>query len=221
MNGISHIFFDLDGTIIDSSPGIFRCFRAALAELGLPDKTDEELSEMIGPPLSFGMSRLIDSDDTAAVERAVALYRKHYGAGGMFEVNVYPGIADSIREFRKTGMKVFCVTGKAKPFAEKILERIGVLPLMEGVYGPGLDSRNTEKADLIRELLSDEKVHSSKCAMVGDRKFDIEGALLCGVHAVGVTWGFGSREELETAGAEIIAESADNLVKTVQAISRQ
>lgn len=216
MNSISHILLDLDGTIIDSSPGIFRCFRAALTELGLPDKTDEELSAMIGPPLSYGMSRLISSDDNEAVERAVTLYRKHYGAGGMFEVVVYPGIEDSIRDFHKAGKKIFCVTGKAKPFAEKILEHIGILPVMSGVYGPGLDGRNTEKADLLKLLLADEKVKPSECVMVGDRKFDVEGALICGVRTVGVTWGFGSRDELVSAGAENIADSAEKLFETVQ-----
>jgi phosphoglycolate phosphatase len=216
MNSISNILFDLDGTIIDSSPGIFRSFRAALSELGLPDKTDEELSAMIGPPLSFGMSSLVASNDPDIVEHAITLYRKHYSAGGMFEVTVYPGIAESIREFHNSGKRIFCVTGKAKPFAEKILDHIGILPLMSGVYGPGFDDRNTEKAELLRSFLGDEKVRPSDCVMIGDRKFDVEGALICGVRTVGITWGFGSREELLLSGAEIITDSAENLFKTVQ-----
>jgi phosphoglycolate phosphatase len=209
------IFFDLDGTLLDTRPGIFRCFRLALAEMGLPVPSDEQLFPLIGPPLKSGFALFIK--DAAAVDKAVEMYRVHYRAGGMYEASVYPGIADALRVLAES-YNLYCVTSKAEIFAERIISRFGLDQFIQRTHGADIDGTRAEKEPLIRYVLNEEKIFCRNAVMIGDRRFDIEGARANSVHSVGVLWGFGSEDELRTAGADALVKTPSALVKSIDSV---
>ena len=196
------VFFDLDGTVIDSRPGIFRCVRAMLAETGRADIPDSELMQIIGPPLAAGFSRILGTGDSAVLDHAVRIYRAHYGAGGMFEAAVYDGIEDVLKELCARNRTVFLVTSKAQPFAGQILAHFGLDRYFSGISAPDLNSPHADKSQLVAAALEANECDARDAVMIGDRKYDMEGACANGVYAAGVLWGFGSEEELVSSGAQ-------------------
>ena len=207
------VFFDLDGTLLDTRPGIFRCVRHMLRELDAGERTDVELMAIIGPPLSVGFSRILGTDDAALVERAVEIYRAEYAAAGMYEARVYAGIEELCERLRADGVLLRVVTSKAQVFAEKIVARFGLDRYFARVYGPDLSGNHADKTELIAHVLESEKVIPGNTAMIGDREYDMIGARANGVFAVGALWGFGSEAELEAAGAEVLASDPSAVIE--------
>ena len=202
--------FDLDGTLIDSEIGIVASIEYALTALDAPLPSREELRKWIGPPLRATFP-LVLGDDASMIERAVALYRERFSDIGWREHTVYPGIAEAIDGLVRRGVKLAVVTSKPDLYAGKIVASLPFGASFEAVYAVGAGSGHSEKATLIGRALDDFGIAPSASAMVGDRHFDIEGALANQVHAVGVVWGFGGRDELAAAGAHTIAESPEQL----------
>ena len=196
------VFFDLDGTVLDTRPGIFRCVRDMLSSLKQGDRTDDEIMAIIGPPLTVGFSRILHTDDADRIQCAVSLYRTQYMSGGMYEAELFPGIVELCRDLSQEGVRLFVVTSKAESFAQKIVERFALDTLFSRVYGPDLDGNRSDKTELIEYVLESEKLVPEDAAMIGDREYDIIGARGNGVLAVGALWGFGTREELLGAGAD-------------------
>lgn len=209
------VFFDLDGTLLDTRPGIFRCVRHMLRELDAGERTDDELMTIIGPPLTAGFSRILGTDNAALVGRAVEIYRAEYAAAGMYEAQVYAGIEPLCGRLRADGVLLRVVTSKAQVFAEKIVARFGLDRYFERVYGPDLSGNHSDKTELIAHVLSSEGIVSANAAMIGDREYDVIGARANGVLAVGALWGFGSKTELKEAGAEIFASSPADVLNAV------
>ncbi|MGI6173317.1 MAG: dTMP kinase [Christensenellales bacterium] len=200
------VLFDLDGTLTESGIGITNAVKYALAETRV--SMDEKLLKaFIGPPLyeSFrDLARLSDSDARKAVE----IYRVYYGERGWAENRVYTSIPRILRTLKQHGCSVFLATGKPRPFAERILDAFGLLQYFDGISAISLADRHADKQQLIEDAL---RGASRNACMVGDRKFDIEGANLCGIDSVGVLYGYGSEEELRGAGATKIAEDVKAL----------
>lgn len=198
--------FDLDGTLIDSEIGIVASIEYALTALDAPLPPREELRKWIGPPLRATFP-LVLGNDAGKVERAVALYRERFSDIGWREHAVYPGIEATIDALAQRGVRMAVVTSKPDLYAGKIVASLPFGARFEQVYAVGAGSGHSEKAELIGRALDEFGIAPSAAVMVGDRHFDIEGALANRVHAVGVVWGFGGREELTTAGAHAIADS--------------
>ena len=202
--------FDLDGTLIDSEIGIVASIEYALAKLGASIPAREDLRKWIGPPLRATFP-LVLGDDADAIERAVALYRERFAETGWREHVVYPGIAEAIDALARSEVKLAVVTSKVDLYAGRIVASLPFGAHFANVYAAGAGSTHSEKATLIARALGDFGIDARDTIMVGDRHFDIEGAHANRVRAVGVSWGFGSREELIAAGADAIAGSPHEL----------
>jgi phosphoglycolate phosphatase len=202
--------FDLDGTLIDSEIGIVASIEYALTQLGAPTPPREELRKWIGPPLRAPFP-LVLGDEAGRIEHAVALYRERFSEIGWREHVVYPGIGEAIDTLARCGVQLAVVTSKPDLYAGKIVASLPFGSRFEQVYAVGAGSAHSEKATLIARALGDFGIAPADAAMIGDRHFDIEGARANQVRAIGVTWGFGGREELMQAGANAIAESPQQL----------
>ena len=206
--------FDLDGTLIDSEPGITACIRYAFDKLGVPAPAD--LRPWIGPPLRHGFAPLLEHD-AERVEAAVDYYHERFATLGWREHAVYPGIAATIERLQTAGHTLAVVTSKPERHARPIVEHLPFGAAFSRLYGPDPDSPHSEKASMIAAALTDFGAAPEQAAMIGDRRFDIEGALANRVRAVGVLWGFGSREELELAGAHELARDPAHLADLLAA----
>ena len=129
------ILLDLDGTLIDSQPGILSSCRAALRALGHVPGPMNDLSEVIGPPMDDVMRFLLTPYDDDRVAEAVAAYRLDYGENGLFESIAYPGIAHALEEMKQLGAQLYLATSKRTVFANRILEHLDLASFFNGVYG--------------------------------------------------------------------------------------
>lgn len=201
------IFFDLDGTLTDPRTGIVRSIQYALNRLGLEPRSDEDLLWCIGPPLLDSFGTLVGEDLAPA---ALEHYRERFADVGWLENEPYAGIADALDELSSNGANLFVATSKPFVFAEKIVAYFKLDRYFSRVFGSELDGTRSNKGDLLRYALSEVGV-SSQSVMVGDREHDILGAKENGMRAIGVTYGYGSHEELTRAGADSIADSVREL----------
>ncbi|MBI1212148.1 MAG: HAD hydrolase-like protein [Alphaproteobacteria bacterium] len=211
------VLLDLDGTLVDSRPGILACCKAALRALGHePDETFD-IDRFIGPPLEDTMQFLLQPFEDDRVAEAVAAYRRHYGETGYLGSVPYPGIRESLEEMKRAGLQLVLATSKREAFATRILDHVQIAAYFDGVYGSVPGGERDHKPELLAHVLSERNLSPSHGLMVGDRRYDISGAHAVGMRAFGVLWGYGTRDELETAGADHIVESAADLARLVLA----
>jgi phosphoglycolate phosphatase len=204
------LLFDLDGTLTDNFEGIANCIRYALTHLDAPHPEADTLRACVGPPLRETLPRLLGRDDAATTERAIALYRERYSELGWRENAVYAGVPDMLAAAALASPRVYLCTTKPQVFAERIVAHFGLAGYLAGVYGTSLDGALDDKADLLAHLLARESLEGRHCLMIGDRRHDIRAARRNGARTMGVLWGYGSRSELEEAGAEaLLAAPAD------------
>ncbi|WOH79869.1 HAD family hydrolase [Bradyrhizobium sp. BEA-2-5] len=193
------IFFDLDGTLTDPKPGITGSIQYALEKLGRPVPSQEDLTWCIGPPLRASFAMLLGGE--ALADRAVALYRERFGDVGLFENAVYPDIADVLAELRRAPGRMFVATSKPHVFATRIIAHFGLGGYFDHVFGSEFDGTRVNKVDLLAYALAQTGADPDKSLMIGDRSHDVIGANRNGIRAVGVTYGYGTPEELTEAGA--------------------
>jgi phosphoglycolate phosphatase len=210
------VLFDLDGTLIDSETGIVASIEYALGKLGATSPPREVLRTWIGPPLRATFP-LVLGDDAEAIEQAVAFYRERFSSIGWREHSVYAGVGDVIEALAAQGSTLAVVTTKPDLYAGRIVESLPFGAHFARVYAAAAHSRDSEKATMIARALAEFDVRPEHAAMVGDRHFDIEGARANHVRAIGVTWGFGSRDELREAGADAIADHVGELPPLLRA----
>ena len=208
MNHYDYIFFDLDGTLTDSGPGIFNAVRYALRHYGLPEADDAALRPFVGPPLHESFQRFYDFDEATSLE-AVEVFREYYNVAGIFENSVYPGIPELLESLCAAGKTLMLATSKPQTAAERVLSHFGLRQHFRYVTGATADSSLVKKADIIAHVLRTAGLRGEQVLMVGDREHDVLGAKENGMACLGVLWGYGSREELESAGAVGIAKSAE------------
>jgi phosphoglycolate phosphatase len=209
------VLLDLDGTLIDSYPGILASCLAALRALGHePDET-LDIRGSIGPPLEDLMQILLRSYGDDRVGEAVAAYRQHYGESGFLGSVPYPGIGSSLKAMKQAGLRVYLATSKREVFASRILDHLKFAPYFDGIHGSVPSGELDHKPELLAHILSRHGLSPSQSLMVGDRRHDISGAHAVGMRGLGVLWGYGSRDELETAGADQLVESPADLARTV------
>lgn len=209
------IFFDLDGTLTDPRVGIVRSLQYAVNKLGQDCPPEAELTRYIGPPLHQSLPILLGSADAALIDRAVGLYREYFAAQGIFENSLYPAITDVLKALQSRGHALYVVTSKAHLFARQIIEHFGLRDYFQNIHGSELDGTRGDKRELIAHVLEQERIHPGDAMMIGDREHDIKGALANGVRAIGVLWGYGSREELIHAGASGLCEIPADLISNI------
>lgn len=196
---LTTVFFDLDGTLTDSCPGIFAGVAHAMTALGRPTAAADVSYEFIGPPLYDCFRAVYGLDDSTARE-AVRLYREFYGREGLFINEIYCGVPAMLGRFMAAGVRLCLATGKPHEYARRIVSHFGLDGALSAVYGAEFDGTRGDKAELLAYALEKEGLSPAECAMVGDRRYDIAGALAVGITPVGALWGYGSREELLLAG---------------------
>ncbi len=210
-----NIMFDLDGTITDSGQPIIESVEIALAHFGFVDQPIEKLRKFVGPSLMYSFTEVYGLNEEDATE-AVRLYRAHYESGAMYNVTLYDGIVDVIKANAEEGRSNILVTSKPLKFAEKIMEKIGLAPYFTYYAGPDPSDPSSDKSRLINQALEHLNLDPKTCIMIGDTKFDIEGAHGSGVDSIAVTYGFGTRDELEAAKPNYILDNAIAILDVVR-----
>ncbi len=214
--GFETVLFDLDGTLTDSAPGITNAVAYSLKHFGI-EADPAELRGFIGPPLDDSFRKFYGFDAEKAVE-AVREYRVYFADRGWAENSVYGGIEELLKVLKAAGKKLLVATSKPEVFAVRILEHFGLASYFDCICGAPMtpsESNSGRKADVIRDALGRGEV-SGSVVMVGDRLHDVHGAHEVGLPVVGVLFGYGDREELESAGADMIAETVEDLKRILQ-----
>ncbi len=201
------VYFDLDGTLTDPFQGITLSIQYALRELSADVPPQQDLAAYIGPPLRAGFSRLLGTTDSVRVERAVTLYRERYAEIGLFENHVYDGVPFMLETLTLRGHTLLMATSKPRVYAERIAEQFGLAGYFKEIFGSELDGRLDDKRELLAHALTLHPFKSSPSLMIGDRDFDVNAARVNGMNSIGVSYGYGSREELTSAGADSICDS--------------
>lgn len=219
MNHYDTVFFDLDGTLTDPGEGITNSVAYALEKFGIEVADRSELYEFIGPPLipTF-MKRYGFSLEEA--RRGVELYREYFTDRGMFENRVYDGVKEMLRTLSEQGLKLAVATSKPEVFAIKIAERFGLAEYFDLIAGATLDESRTAKDQVIAYALEKiGKPDGKGVIMVGDREYDVKGAAKFDIPTIGVLYGYGSAEELTTAGAAALAKTPDEVTAKIKELS--
>jgi phosphoglycolate phosphatase len=211
------LLFDLDGTLTDNYDGISRCVIHALEAMGCEPPDEVVLRGCVGPPLRQSFARLLSTDDGERIESAISLYRERYAAHGWSENALYPGIADALEALAAGGDHLLICTSKPQLYAKRIVAHFGLASLLHGVHGPELDGRLDDKRDLMAALLAMEQISPTQCVMIGDRSQDMAAARANNVAGLGVLWGYGTREELLSAGARALATRPEDLIAALKA----
>jgi len=212
----THVYFDLDGTLTDPYVGISQCILYALDKLGFPHPSEEYLHSCIGPSLYVTFPELVGKELTP---RAIDLYRERFNEVGWLENKPYEGIHEALATVAGSGCILYVATSKPRIAAVRIIEHFEMGRFFERIYGCELDGTRSNKADLLKYAI-DENSHASSRTMVGDRKHDLIGAIANGIRPVGVSYGYGSPEELQAAGATAIANSPAEIPAIIAAAPR-
>lgn len=209
--------FDLDGTITDSGPGIINSIRYALEKYGLPVPEEKVLRTFIGPPLKEQFQAVCGLNEEESA-RMVDAYREYYTEKGIFENSVYSGVPEMLEQMKEAGVRILMATAKPEKFAKRIAEHFNFAKYFEFIGGACMDGRRTDKYDVIEYVLDScgiSEEEKKDAVMIGDRSHDMIGAARAGLHSLGVLYGYGSREELASAGAAMTAETPGDICSII------
>ncbi len=211
-----YLLFDLDGTLTNPRVGITTCVQYALKAFGIEEPELSKLEPFIGPPLRDSFMKFYGFSAEQA-EEAVAKYRERFQDTGIFENEVYKGIPEMLRTLQSKGIFLAVASSKPQVFVERILEHFDLKKYFAVIVGSELDGSRENKDEVVQEALNRlfayKPIQRSQVYMIGDRSFDVEGARKQGIESVGVTYGFGSMEELKEAKADYIVRSVEELEK--------
>lgn len=207
-----YILFDLDGTLTDPMEGICKAAAKGLERFGI-EADYHELTFFIGPPLMdtycehYGMTK-------EQAQEAIKAFRAYFQPTGIYENEIYPGIEELLQQLTEKGCVLAMATSKPEAFADIILRHFGIRQYIQVLAGATMDEKRTRKEEVLAYALEQLAIPDlSEAVMVGDRCYDVEGAKAFGLDSVGVLYGYGTRQELETAGASRLAESVEELGK--------
>lgn len=208
MGPMKAYFFDLDGTLADSRAGLYPSLRAACEHLGINPADDSELTRFLGTPLPRVFRSYRPDLTDAEIDAGMQAFRAVYENTGIRDNELYPGVIEMLAAAQRRGMKAWIVTSKPEPQASRVAQLLQIDRLVEGVIGAGLAETDT-KTDLVSRAITAAAVVAGEAVMVGDRHYDMIGALENGVRPVGALWGFGTYDELHRAGCRHFAHSPD------------
>ncbi|MBE5944202.1 MAG: HAD family hydrolase [Lachnospiraceae bacterium] len=219
MRKYDYVIFDLDGTITEPAEGITNAIIYALKKYNIQVDDRSSLFKFIGPPLRDSFKEFYGFSQERA-EEAVSFYREYYKDRGLIENELMPGIKHCLELLNKAGCKLCVATSKPEEYAIKILDNLQVLNFFDTVAGASLDG-SRDKKELVMKYLFErlkEKYEGfcvDKAVMVGDRHFDIYGANYFKMESIGVTFGYGSKDELTEAGATVVLDSSQDIEKYI------
>lgn len=217
----NYILFDLDGTLTDPKLGITSSVQYALRALGIEEPSLDKLEPFIGPPLADSFREFYGLDE-GQIETAIAKYRERFNDRGIYENEIYPGIAEMLAALKASGKKLSIASSKPTQFVERILDYFDIRIYFDVIVGSNMDGTRSKKEEVVeealRQMLPSEMTPAEKkaaVAMVGDRRFDIEGAREHGITSVGVSFGYAPEGELEQAGADYIVDTVNALLEVL------
>lgn len=206
-----YLLFDLDGTLNESGEGIMKCAQHTLRHFGINIENLNDLLPFVGPPLEDSFREFYHLNDKQ-VEEALVIYARRYAEFGAYEAQLYPGVTDMLKELRAAGKTVIIATSKKITMTMKVVHHFGLSDCVDFVGARDDAGTRHTKADVIRHIIKEMNItRLDDMIMIGDRKFDINGAKEIGIPSIGVLYGYGDREELEAAGANYIAEDIESL----------
>jgi len=206
-----YILFDLDGTLTDPKVGITKSVAYALNKMGYSDINLDDLTKFIGPPLHDSFSEYYQMDDEK-VKQAVTYYREYFKDKGIYENEVYDGIEGLLKALKDEGKTIAVATSKPTVFAEVIIKHFHLEPYFSYIAGSNLDGTRIKKAEVIEYVMETLEIsNKDSIIMIGDREHDIIGAKQNGIDSVGVEYGYGTKDELEKAGATYIVDRVKDL----------
>jgi phosphoglycolate phosphatase len=214
---IHNVLFDLDGTLTDPREGITRCIQVSLTRLGRKAPSEDDLLWCIGPPLRESFAQLLESNETELLDLALYYYRERYSEIGIYENRVYPDIVPALRKIRESGYRLFLATSKPAIFADRVLDHFDLSQFFHGIHGSEKDGSLCEKADLVAHIIKTWNLDPCVTLIVGDRVHDVIGGKRNGIMTAIVSYGYGSRREIEAAEAAFVFESPSELSMFFQA----
>ncbi len=220
MGSLLNVFFDLDGTLIDPREGITRCLRYTLRCLNRPVPQEGDLLVTIGPPLRSVFRSLLDTQDSDLVEQAVTLYRKRYSNRGLLENKVYTGVPDMLADLKASGYRLYVATSKPRVFAERIIQYLEFGPFFEHVFGPNLNGHLDDKTELVKDIITRCGLAPERTLMVGDRRHDVLAGKANQIATIGITYGYGSFQEISEAAPDLMCDSPKDLALTVKRLQK-
>lgn len=204
------VLFDLDGTLTDSQAGIAASYHHALGTLGLRS-TDAEIKALIGPPLQDNLISLGVPADK--LEDAIVAYREYYAQKGMFDNELFDGVAEVLASLHAAGTTIALATSKLVDYATEILEHFEMSHFFTAVAGSSRDGTRSHKDEVVEDALESLGLpERESVALVGDRQNDMWAARDLGLYGVGALWGYGSKVELLNAGAQVLAARPEELL---------
>lgn len=215
-----NIIFDLDGTIIDSVPGITASLVYAICQQGHVIDENINISSLIGPPMDKIVSTLLKPYGDERIAETVNIYREHYGLVGLDNSVMYEGIFSSLDELRGNGHKLFIATSKRHAFAEKIMDNINIRKLFSDIIGTPEDGSMDDKKRLLSHIISKNSLEINATVMIGDRKEDIFSARHNNIISIGALWGYGSLKELSESCADYLCEVPSGLCDLIRKVEK-
>ena len=204
------VFFDFDGTLAQSGEGIMLSFQYMLEQMGRPPMAERELRRLVGPPMleTFGKTLGFQGEE---MDRAVNIYREWLNIHGMETLKLFPGVVEMLKTLREAGIKTAVATCKTETVAVAHADYLGIAPHLDALVGLCPDVGRKEKIHVLRQLLDYFHAQPDQVVLVGDRKYDCEGAIAAGIPCIGVLYGYGEREELAAYNPVYLASSVGDL----------
>ena len=218
---LKKVFFDLDGTLTDSMPGITKGVQYALKHYGIQVDDLNVLKPFVGPPLSDSFKEYYNFSEEDA-EDAIYVFREYYDVEGWKDNAPFAGVEEMLKSLKDAGLELYVATSKPEVTAKRVLEYFHLTNYFKFIGGASLDEKRVNKDDVIRYVLEENGIgeeEKKSVIMVGDRKHDVEGAKKTGLSVVGVLYGYGSREELQDAGADYLCETPREVAELLRSLA--
>ncbi|HIZ95245.1 MAG TPA: HAD hydrolase-like protein [Candidatus Ligilactobacillus excrementavium] len=215
-----NVFFDFDGTLADTAPGIVNSLEYTSEKLGLPQLGENEYATMIGPAFRQGFARLYPNIDQQTLTQAEQLFFQHYFDYGLTQVAFYPHIFETLSRLQQTGYSLHIVSGEPENIIQRLWDNFDLGKYFTGHFGSvNGEVVRVDKPDILKYAVRQANAYEAQNIMVGDRYTDIVGGIQNQMDTIGVTYGFGDKKELQDAQATALVSEPTELTRSVLQIS--
>lgn len=204
------VIFDMDGTLLDSAPGIIKTIHEVFNELNISFPEMEDESRLIGPPLKYVYHHMLGLD-MVQLEKAISHHHRYYMSHGIFETTLFPGVRELMRDLKLAGAKVGVATSKYYQFAEKLMDHFGLEPYIDLAEMSNGTEMTSTKENMIATIMSSFKSKAERTVMIGDTIYDAEGARLNAISFIAVLYGYGTHENMQKAKVMQFANTVNEL----------
>lgn len=211
-----NIIFDFDGTLVDSRPGVVKSFKKVVKELTSKQIDEKTIIKLIGTPLAQIISLLLETNDQTLIDKGSDLFKRYYQEDGLYENIIYPGVKEMLESLKEQSFRLFVVSNKIEEFMIKILEEHDIKKYFISIIGTDGTDAHSKKAEYVKSILNSFKLNKEETVIVGDTESDIKAGRENLIYCLGVTWGYGRREDLIKAKADKIIDRPLELVKLVK-----